>query len=99
MTSKHYQTDRQAREAIIRQIGMGQVIKSVVVDKGHINGPEIHEVTSTGIVVIYNQRTRKMITKLIARPAQIERYYEEGKAPEYLIKIAFEHQTKKYNKA
>ena len=43
MNSRHYTRDRQNREAIITQIGVGTVIKEVVVDRGHRNGPEISE--------------------------------------------------------
>ena len=35
MNSRHYTNDRQNREAIITQIGVGTVIKEVVVDRGH----------------------------------------------------------------
>ena len=45
MNSKHYTKDRQRREAIIAQIGTGTVIKEVVVDRGHRNGPEVHKIT------------------------------------------------------
>lgn len=99
MTSKHYTNDRKRRENLIKEIGYGTVIKSVVVDRGHRNGPEIHEISDTGIVTIYNERTGKMITKLIARPAQIARYYNENEVvPSFLIDIAKEHQKKGYNK-
>lgn len=95
MTSKHYQMDRERREAVIREIGLGTVVKTVTVDRGHRNGPEDHEIRSTGIIVIYNHRTQKMVTKLIARPAQIRRYYREDEiVPENLLTIAREHARK-----
>lgn len=98
MRSNHYITDRQARENLIKEIGYGKVIKSVVVDRNHPNGPEIHEISDTGIITIYNQRTHKMITKLIARPGQIKRYYNENEiVPKWLLKLAREHQLKEYN--
>ncbi len=99
MTSKHYMTDRQKREAIIEMIGKGTEIKRVVLDKGHKNGAEIHVISSTGIVTIYNQRTKKLITKLIARPGQIKRYWKNEEAPEELIQIARQHQKMNYNHA
>lgn len=98
MDSKHWRADRQRRSHIIAQIGLGQVIKEVVVDRGHRNGPEVHKITTTGLVVIYNQRTQIMITVLIARPNQIKRYFPEGKAPEEILKIALEHTKAGYNK-
>ena len=51
-----------------------KVVKIAVVNKGHENGNEIHLVYNNGIVKIYNARTRKFITVLIARVPQIERY-------------------------
>ena len=51
-----------------------RVIRIAVVDKGHANGAEIHIIYNNGIVKIYNARTRKFITVLIARVPQIERY-------------------------
>lgn len=93
MTSAHYMTDRQEREEIIRQIGYGQIIKTVEVDRGHRNGPEIHKISNTGIITVYNKKTGKMITKLIARPAQIRRYYENEPVPQNLLRLAREHQN------
>ena len=94
MNSKHYTKDRQKREAIINTIGIGKVVDSFVIDRGHRNGAEIHKITDTGIIIIYNQHTKKMITKLIARPGQIRRYYKDGKAPKNLIEKAIDNTVK-----
>ena len=51
-----------------------KVVKIAVVNKGHANGSEIHVVYNNGVVKIYNERTRKFITVLIARVPQVERY-------------------------
>ena len=51
-----------------------KVVKIAVVNKGHENGNEIHLVYNNGVVKVYNERTRKFITVLIARVPQIERY-------------------------
>ncbi len=51
-----------------------KVIKIAVVNKGHKNGNEIHLVYNNGVVKVYNERTHKFITVLIARVPQIERY-------------------------
>ena len=98
MDSKHWRKDRQVRSKIIAQIGLGQVVKEVVVDRGHRNGPEVHKITTTGLVVICNQRTGIMVTVLIARPNQIKRYYTENEAPQDIINLAVEHMRAGYNK-
>ena len=92
MTSKHYLQDRQLREEVIQFIGYGTIIKSVVIDRGHAKGAEIHEISDTGIINIYNQNTHKLITKLIATPNQIKRYYTVNEVvPQFLIKLAIAH--------
>jgi hypothetical protein len=82
------------RERLIKEIGIGKEIATFRVDKGHPNGAELHTVTTNGIIVIRNERTNKMITKLIARPNQIKRYGIEDKK---VIEIARKHQTLGYN--
>ena len=97
MNSKHYATDRQKREEIIQKIGYGVKVDSFIIDRGHRNGAEIHVITSTGIINIYNQRSHKLITKLIARPAQIKRYYTDRPAPQNLLEIALQNVKNHYN--
>ncbi len=92
----HYTRDRQERENLIQTIGNGNVVKRVVIDRGHRNGAEIHEITDNAIINIYNQRTGKLITKLIARPGQIRRYWD-GRVPNEIYKKAVEHEKKGYN--
>lgn len=99
MTSIHYVEERKNRQRIIDEIGMGYEVDSFVVDRGHVNGEEIHVITSTGLIVIYNKASHKMVTILIARPQQIRRYYNNSGefAPMYLIELAREHQRLGYN--
>lgn len=99
MTSAHYLNDRQERENLIEKIGYGKEIKSVAVDRGHRNGPEIHTISDTGIITIRNQRTKKIITKLIARSGQIARYFQNEKIPFGLMDIARQHQRMAFNYA
>lgn len=61
-----------AERLIIKE--SAKVVKIALVDKGHKNGNEIHIIYNNGIVKVYNARTRKFITVLIARVPQIERY-------------------------
>ena len=51
-----------------------KVIRIAVVNKGHKNGNEIHVIFNNGIIKVYNARTHKFITVLIARVPQVERY-------------------------
>ena len=104
MVSKHYETQRNEREKFIEEClgGDGQVIDSFVVDKGHINGEEIHEITDNGIIIVYNAVSKKLVSKLIARPNQIKRYYQNtGREPpkEYkeILELAKQHQILGYN--
>ena len=98
MTSKHWEEERANRNRLINGvIGLGKPIKEVIIDKGHKNGAERHVLTSTGIIIVYNARTGKMITRLIARVGQVKRYYEDGKAPKEIIRLARKHTDLGYN--
>ena len=97
MTSKHYSIDRKEREEVIKKIGYGIPVAEFIIDNGHRNGPTVHVITSTGIVNIYNQRTHKLVTKLVVRPGQLRRYYKNGNAPKELIEKAIENTRKGYN--
>lgn len=100
MTSKHYINDRQKRNELIKKIGLGKPIDRFYINKGHKDGAEIHIITSTALILIYNQNTHKFITSLIARPAQIERYYinDDYKVmPENVYNLAVEHTRFGYN--
>lgn len=101
MTSKHYNKQRNQRQKIINRYinGDGNVIDSFVVDKGHRDGLEIHSITDTGLIIIHNKETKKLVTKLIARPQQIERYYKDSNKspPSWLIRLAEWHMSLGYN--
>ena len=90
MVSRHYLKNRILRENLINLIGEGYLVDEFIVDKGHRKGPERHCITSTGIVNIFNQCSGKLVTRLIARPGQIKRYYGEY-PPQWLIDIATVH--------
>ena len=61
-----------AKRLIIEE--SAKVIRIAVVNKGHANGNEIHVIYNNGIIKVYNARTHKFITVLIARVPQVERY-------------------------
>ena len=102
MDTMHYKNDKNiaVRQMVIEKyIGFGNDIFSAEVDRGHKNGTEIHVVTDTAIIKIYNTRTRKHVTDLIARPNQIRRVYNSKgqKTPRWLLDIAYENQNRGFN--
>lgn len=69
--------ERQKRLALANQLIISEsakVIQYSICDTEHKNGLEVHVVYNNGIVFIYNMESRKLITVLIARVPQIERY-------------------------
>ena len=102
MVSNHYDKKRKKRQKLINKYvhGDGNVIDSFVVDKKHVNGAEIHSITDTGLIIIHNQQTGKLITKLVARPQQIKRYYINSgrEPPEWLLELAEWHKQLGYNR-
>lgn len=51
-----------------------EIYKAFVVDTNHINGLEIHVITSNAETLIFNCKTKKFITVLFLRPRQAKRY-------------------------
>lgn len=103
MVSKHYETERSEREKFIEErLGKGHIIDGFIVDKGHPMGAEVHSITDNGVIIIHNLLSGKLVSKLIARPHQIKRYYEHTqreRPPEYkkVLKLAKKHQILGYN--
>ena len=102
MVSGHYKRSRIKREKFINKHlhGDGKVIDSFIVDKGHADGLERHEITDTGLIIVYNAESNKLVTKLIARPQQIQRYYNDTgrNPPSWLLHLAQWHESLNYNK-
>ena len=103
MVSKHYKNQRSKREEFIdKYFGNGQIIDEFIVDRGHPKGAERHCIMDNGVIVIFNLASGKLITKLLARPHQIKRYYESsGKEPpkeyERILELAYLHNVLGYN--
>lgn len=96
--SQHFYMERMSREAVIQMIGEGRPIREIIVDRHHKDGPERHVLTDNAIILIYNQRTNKLVTKLIARPGQLRKFYNrESEIPLYLKNKAMKHQRSGYN--
>lgn len=97
--TKHWQERKDRNDFIKNQIGIGNPIRTFKWDKGHPNGPELHTITDTGIIIVRNERTNKLVTTLIARPGQIYRYYKSVNEtpPQDLMSIAQQHMNEGYN--
>lgn len=99
--TNHYKNKRHKREKFIEKYlyGDGKIIDSFVVDRCHKNGLEKHCVTDTGLIIVYNLESKKLVTKLVARPAQIKRLYQSvnRNAPRWLLDLAYWHNTLRYN--
>ena len=74
--TKHI-AERTKRIALVERLLINEGAKpcgAYIINKGHRNGYEIHVIYNNGIIRIYNQKTGKHITDLIARIPQMERY-------------------------
>jgi hypothetical protein len=91
MTSAHYRFERQEREALIKKIGYGKIIKRTTMNNF------LYTISTTGIITVMDKITFKIVTRLIARPAQIRKYYGDQKPPYFLIQIARKHKELGYN--
>lgn len=91
--SKHYTNDRKEREQLIQWIGNGQIVKRVFTDRA------FYAISSTGIVTIMNNKTFKVITRIIARPNQLRKLYavHNETVPKYLINQAIHYVHCRYN--
>lgn len=102
MISNHYKKQRYKREKFIRKCcnGDGKIIDEFVVDKGHKDGLERHCITDTGMIIIYNAASGKLVSKLIARVNQIKRYYigTNKDPPTSLLRLAEWHESLRYNR-
>lgn len=85
--ARHGRTTR-----IAETVGFGHVVRQCLVDTGHSAGCEVHVLTSTGIVLVFNARSGKLVTVLVARPGQVARYYEPfgEDVPDWLMNRAYE---------
>lgn len=69
--SGHFHRDRHERIMRIAQtVGFGHIVRQCLVDTGHRAGCEVHVLTSTGIVLVFNAHSCKLVTVLVARSEQ-----------------------------
>lgn len=105
--SLHLLKEREERVKLARDLDrLSFIDKAFLVDKGHRNGPEIHAVTSNGIIYVLNQKKFEMgysmslVTILIARPEQVRRYYDAlgFVAPDYILTKCYKNELLGYNR-
>ncbi len=100
--TNHYKNQRYKREKFINEhlCGDGNIIDSFIVDKGHKNGLEKHCITDTGLIIVYNLGSGKLVTKLIARKNQVMRYYKDVDKypPRWLLDLCDWHNSLNYNR-
>ena len=99
-TTIHFSADRKSRAAILEELkapilSVNGKLCIFIVDKGHKNGKEIHVITENAVIHIYNYYSKRYITGLIARPAQLKRYGAD--IPNEVIEKAYMHVSMHYN--
>lgn len=70
------------------------IFKVFVINTEHKNGYEIHVLTCNAEILIFNYRTHKFITVLLARPAQLMRY---AWIPNHILEKAKQNCENGYN--
>lgn len=96
--SQHYQNERSERERFIKEfVGLGE--EKYAFEYDYNGTKQIHRLTDTGIINVYNREGDYLITRLVARPQQIKRLFESRgeRAPRELVTLAHEHNVKGYN--
>lgn len=97
--TNHMSNYRNKRISKVKTVGIGNPVAAFVVDKNHPNGNEVHILTDTGLIVILNERTKNLVTILIARPNQIKRYFQESELADLseILELAQIHKKMKLN--
>jgi preprotein translocase subunit SecB len=75
-STKHASKDNQKRfEKYSKLFNQNTKLLGVItLDKGHINGKEIHIIFNNRVTIIFNYRTKKFVTALYLRNGQIKKY-------------------------
>ena len=60
--TKHIGQRKNRLESYFKLKEVGSVYDSFIVDKNHENGDEVHVITSTGFIMVFNLKTKKFIT-------------------------------------
>lgn len=95
MTSKHYTETRKRRENAIKKIGLGKVVFTTVKYDYKKHRHFKYEITDTAILIVKaTDEEDFIITKIIARPSRITKYWED--APQEIIELAIKHSRQGY---
>ncbi len=78
-TQTLHSMEREKRFDVYRKEGLlnNHFMAAFIVNTGHEEGLEIHAINSKAMIYVFNERTRRLITILCARPQQIRRYYQQ----------------------
>ena len=105
VNTKHFTEERMSREQLIKNVigDTNKILCTNVIDRGHKDGAERFELTDKAIIKVYNVKTDRHITDLIARPKQV--YDRLGDAfmsldvnvRRRIINLARKHQELGYN--
>lgn len=87
--SRHYTEDRTERQMVIDCIGEGTVVYTTLQYDEQRGRTYRYEITDNAILIVKDERNTKIITKMIARPSRIRRYWAD--APQEIIMIAVKH--------
>lgn len=87
--SRHYTNDKVDRQKAIEEIGEGKVIYTCVQFDEKRQQNFRYEITDTAILIVKAEVEEFIITKIIARPSRIKRYWAD--APKEIVMLAVEH--------
>lgn len=93
--SRHYETQRNDRNLLIGFIGEGKVIYETTCFDKKRNKNFRYQITDNAILKVLDEKDDYLITKMVARPSRILRYWKD--APEWLIMKSVDYTRKGYH--
>ena len=77
--SFHLKAERFERMTkVFEDIFFDEIHQAFLVDKGHAKGREIHVITKNAILLIFNEKTLKLVTVFKPRKKQVQRLYKQS---------------------
>lgn len=101
--TKHIAYDRIERNTMIRYcLKEGNLMTSFIIDENDSRGRLIHNIMDNGVVIIQNERTKRIVTQYVARRGQITKYWRErgmSVPPKYnrLLEVVRHNEEMGYN--